>query len=190
MNRPQWIALIVALANLVLILVFPPFDYVTLQRGYVPTFSGFHFILNNQSNRVLNQPFLSLEIFVVLTNAAIAWLLLRPRTVKQTITKTGNAQRNILLLVAANLVTILLFPPFENYISVTKAVLPTFEGFYFIFGENSQRQIVTPLLYIEIALILVNGALCWLFFGKKASTELTPEQIRELAKKLQLAQKH
>ena len=189
MNRPQWIALIVALANLALIVTFPPYDYVSLQRGYVPTFSGFHFFLSDQPNRVLNQAFLSLEIFVVLTNAAIAWMLLKTRTVKQTLLSGTNAQRNILILVAANLVGILLFPPFENYISITKAVLPTFEGFYFIFGDNSQRQIVTPLLNIEIALVLINGALCWLFFGKRAATELTPEQVRELAKKLQATQR-
>jgi hypothetical protein len=63
--------------------------------------------------------------------------------------------------------------------------LPTFEGFYFIFGDNPMRQIVSSILYIEVALILVNGALLWLVFRDKTEAELSAEQMRDLAKRLQ-----
>ncbi|HTH41038.1 MAG TPA: hypothetical protein VL968_09635 [Rhodocyclaceae bacterium] len=189
MNRSQWIALAIALANLALILLFPPFDYLSLQRGNVPTFSGFHFALAAQPNRVLNQNFLSLEVFVVLINAAIAWLLLRPAAAgKKQDTGLSRGQRGILALVAVNLVLCLLFPPFENYMAISKAALPTFEGFYFVFGDNNQRQLVTPLLYLEVSLILINGGLLWLLFKKKGQEQLTPEQMRALARKFQAEQ--
>lgn len=86
---------------------------------------------------------------------------------------------------AVNLVLILLFPPFENYYAITKAVLPSFDGFYFIFGDNAQRQIVASLLYIEAALILINGGLLWLLFAERRDDgELTAEEKRALAKAL------
>jgi hypothetical protein len=69
-----------------------------------------------------------------------------------------------------------LFPPFENFAAITKAALPTFEGFHFIFGDNPMRQIVTSILYIEVALILVNGALLWLLFRDKTTDEIAAEQ--------------
>jgi hypothetical protein len=70
----------------------------------------------------------------------------------------------VLWLMAINLVLILLFPPFENYYAITKAVVPSFDGFYFLFDDNAQRQIVTTLLYLEVALVLINGGLLWLLF--------------------------
>jgi len=184
MNRNQWIALAVAAANLALVLLFPPFDFVSLQRGNIPTFSGFHFAFDNASNHVVNQNFLTLEAFVVLINACIAWLLLRAQPARA-MGSISRAQRGLLWVIGANLVIVLLFPPFENYASITKAALPTFEGFYFVFGDNSQRQIVSAILYIEIALLLINGALLWLFLKDKTPEQpLTPEQIKALAAKL------
>ena len=55
-------------------------------------------------------------------------------------------QRPILRQVAINLVLILLFPPFEYYYAISKAALPSFDGFYFVFDDNRQRQIVATLL--------------------------------------------
>ena len=93
-------------------------------------------------------------------------------------------QRGVLWLVAVNLVLMLLFPPFENYSAITKAVIPTFEGFYFVFGDNSKRQIITSILYIEVMLLLINGALAWLLFRRRGDEHLTSEQVRTLAKSL------
>lgn len=190
MHTSQRIAVFVAVANLLLLAAFPPFDYVSLQRGNVPTFDGFYFAFGLHPNRVMNMDFLLLEIIVVLINACIAVLLLRAPAASQARKLGGNwRQRSVLLLVAINLVLMLLFPPFEYYSAITKAALPTFEGFYFVFGDNSQRQLVTPILYIEVALVLINGALLWLAFRDKTPDELSAEQVRALAQRVRAAQK-
>ncbi len=173
MNRQQFLALLIFAANLVLLLLFPPYDYVALQRGNVPTFDGFYFLLSEHINLVVNRDFLTLETLVVLINAGISWFLLRDKT--SDYRRDGNRyQRGVLWLVSVNLMLMLLFPPFEYYYAIMPSSLPTFDGFYFIFGDNSQRQIVAPVLYIEIVLLLVNGALLWLLFeerGDKAALQ-------------------
>ena len=190
MTRQQRIAAGVVLANLALALMFPPYDYVSLQRGNIPTFGGFDFVFGAHHNQVVNEPYLTLEIFVILINAAIAWLLLRQKPASATTRKKLRYQHGILLIVAFNLVLMLLFPPFENYAAITRAALPTFEGFYFVFGDNSQRQIVTTILYIDIALVLINGGLLWLMFrGRGQPQKLTPQEIRALAQRLRAEQK-
>lgn len=190
MNTSQRIAVLVAVANLLLLAVFPPYDYVSLQRGNVPTFDGFYFAFGAHPNRVLNMDFLLLEIIVVLINACIAILLLRAPVARQARSLGGNRrQRSVLVLVAINLVLMLLFPPFEYYSAITQAALPTFEGFYFVFGDNSQRQLVTAILYIEVALVLINGGLLWLVFRDKTPDEISAEQVRQLAQRVRAAQK-
>jgi len=180
MNRRQWFAISIAVANLALVLLFPPYDYASLQRANIPTFDGFHFALTTRPNRVINSNFLTLEVIVVLINAAIAWLLLRSRVQPQA--RKGNRyQRGVLWFVALNLVLVLLFPPFENYQAITKAALPSFEGFYFLFGDNALRQIVTPILYIEVALLLINGCLLWLLFKDRGIEDLSNEDLLRLA---------
>jgi hypothetical protein len=189
-NNAQRIALAVACANLALLLLFPPYDYISLQRGNVPTFDGFHLAFGALQNRVVNSNFLALEIIVVLINACIAVLLLRTPPLRQRRQRGVNRQQKaVLALVAINLVLILLFPPFEFFSAITKAALPTFEGFYFVFGDNSQRQLVTPILYIEVALVIINGALLWLFFRDKGPEEASAEEVRALAQRIRAAQK-
>ncbi len=189
MNRQQWIALAFCGLNLALILLFPPFDYVSLQRGNVPTFAGFFLVTGVAGNLRINYDFLVLEVLVVLVNAGIAWLLLRSRP-PAPLGKVTPYQKAVLWLVGANLVAALLFPPFENYFAITKAALPTFDGFYFIFGDNSQRQIVATILYIEMALILINGGLLWLLFKGRGRDNLSPDEIRAIARKLRDSQGH
>ena len=190
MTRQQRIALGVVLANLALVLLFPPYDYISLQRGNIPTFSGFFFAFSAHHNQVINEPYLSLEIFVVLINAAIAAFMLQKKPAAGGAREKLRYQHGVLLVVAFNLVLMLMFPPFENYAAITKAVLPTFEGFYFVFGDNSQRQIVTTILYINIALVLVNGALLWLMLGdRRQPQKLTPQEIHLLAKRKRAEQK-
>lgn len=190
MNNAQRIALAVAVANLALLLLFPPYDYVSMQHGNIPTFDGFYFAFGAHHNRILNANFLALEIIVVLINACIALLLLRDPPLRQRKRPGGNRrQRVVLTLMGINLVLILLFPPFEYFSAITKAALPTFEGFYFLFGDNAQRQMVTPILYIEVALVIINGALLWLLFKDKTAEEASAEQIRALAQRVREAQK-
>lgn len=190
MNRAQSVALAIAFCNLALVLLFPPYDYLSLAHGNVPTFDGFYFAFGNKQNHVLNTNFLTLEALVVLINGAIAWLLLRTPVAKTRTAPGGNRnQRVVLGLVAVNLVLMVLFPPFENYSAITKAALPTFEGFYFVLGDNSQRQIVTTILYIEVALVLINGGLLWLLFKDKGREELSAEQVRQMAERIRAAQR-
>lgn len=188
LSRQQWITLVAALANSALVSLFPPYDYVSLQRGNIPTFSGFYWVLGQHTNHVVNTDFLSLEIFVILVNAGIAWLLLDN---KQTSSppKKQVWRHGVLWMVGINLIVMLLFPPFENYTSVNKAIIPSFEGFFFVFGDNSQRQLVTTILYIEIALLLINGGLLLLFLKDRKQEKLSPREIKEIAARLR-AQRH
>lgn len=185
MNRsPQWAVGLVALANLLLIFAFPPYDYLSLQRGNVPTFSGFHFLFDVHANYRVNSDFLALEVLVTLITAAIGMLLLGVSRTPSS-PRITTPQKAVMWLILINLFAALLFPPFENYLSISKATIPSFEGFYFVFGDNSRRQLVAPLLYLEIALILINGGLLWLLFCGKKKEQLTPEEIRALARRLQ-----
>ncbi len=190
MNKAQRIALVFAIANIGLMLLFQPFDYVSLQRGGVPTFDGFYFAFGAHQNRVANANFLALEIVVVLINACIAMLLLRNPPARKLERPGGNRrQRAVLTLIGFNLVLALLFPPFEVFSAISQAALPTFEGFYFLFADNSQRQIVMPILYIEVALILANGGLLWLLFKDKSADDASAAQIRALAQRVREAQR-
>ena len=187
MNRLQAIALYVVAANLALVLVFPPYDYLSLARGNIPTFGGFHFFGSSPAHGQINRDFLTLEVFVVLINAGIAWLLLRDGA-GRAVRRISRGQRGVLWLMAINLVLVLLFPPFENYYAINKAALPSFDGFYFLFGDNAQRQIVATILYIEIVLVLVNAGLLWLLLAERRSADLTAEQKRALAELLRQKQ--
>jgi len=54
MNNSQRIALAVAVVNLALLMVFPPYDYVSLERGNIPTFDGFYYAFGAHPNRLIN----------------------------------------------------------------------------------------------------------------------------------------
>ncbi len=190
MNKYQWITVALAVINLVLVALFPPYDYVSAARNNVPTFDGFYWLFSDVGGRRVNSNFQQIEYFVILLNAAIAWLLLRPKQrPAKDVTVTGEQgrkvdwQRVVLIGVAINLILVLLFPPMENFYAVTRAALPSFDGFFFVFGEHGARTIVTQLLYLEVIFVLVNGAILWLLF-RKAPTELTDAQRGELAREL------
>jgi hypothetical protein len=184
MNRHQNIAMLIAAANLLLILLFPPFDQFTIATSRVPTFAGFSFYFTPPPYGVVNGGVLVLEAFVVLINAGIAWLLLADRPKGPRAPRVGY--RNAVLIgTGVNLVVILMFPPFESVFALTNAVLPTFEGFYFIGSRQSGHFIVITLLYIEVGFVLANGALFWLLLRERPSQQLSPEQAYALAKKLQ-----
>lgn len=183
LSRQQWVTLVAALANSALVSLFPPYDYLSLQRGNVPTFSGFYWVLGQHTNQALNTDFLTLEIFAILVNAGIAWLLLGNKQVAAA-SKKRIWQHGVLWMVGLNLIVMLLFPPFENYAAVSKAVIPSFEGFFFVFGDNSQRQLVTTILYIEIALLLINAGLLLLFLKERKQEKLSPQEIRAMAERL------
>ena len=190
MNKYQWITVVLAVINLVLVALFPPYDYVSAARNNVPTFDGFYWMFDNVGGRQVNKNFQQIEYFVILLNAAIAWLLLNPKKPKATSPVTEERkvdwQRVVLIGVAVNLLLVLLFPPMEHFYAVTRAALPSFDGFYFLFGEHGARTIVTQLLYLEVIFVLINGAILWMLF-KKTPGHMTDAEKSALARELMRA---
>ncbi|MBI2320322.1 MAG: hypothetical protein HYU75_25800 [Betaproteobacteria bacterium] len=161
MNRPQAMLLAVAAANLALMLLFPPYDSLGLWRGGTPTFDAFYFAFDRHYNKFVNADMLFIELYWVLAKAALGWLLLRGHRPQAALMSPRNAT---LAIAAANLVLILLLPPFENYASTTRMAGTWFDGFYFVFGDKWARRFYVPLLYLEVLLVLINTALLWLLF--------------------------
>ena len=185
MNKRQWILVALALVNLVLVWLFPPFDYVSATRNNVPTFDGFHWYDSGSASLRVNSNFLQLEIFVIIINAAIAWLLLKDRKTEKKEPARTDWQKVVMIGVVLNLLLVMLFPPMENYYAVTRAALASFDGFYFIFGEHGARTIVTQLLYLEVIFVLANGGILWMLFRKTG--EITDAERARLMKQLQRA---
>jgi hypothetical protein len=184
MNRNQAITLAVALANAVLIMLMPPFDVYSIATGKMPVFGGFDFYFNRSQTMVVNSSVLALELVVVTINACIAWILFGSGTATPPAKPRFGMQNTTLVVVAANLLVILLFPPFESVFAMTKATLPTFEGFYFIFSRQPNHVIVAPILYMEVIFVLINGALCWLFFRRKNPAAISREQAYRIVQEM------
>ena len=183
MNRNQAIALAIAAANVVVIMMFPPFDTYSIAKSQLPVFAGFYFYPNRTLYMIVNTGVLFLELFIVLINAGIAWLLLRPKKIQVTRHRL-SLQNATLLVVAVNLVVILLFPPFESVFALSKAAIPTFEGFYPIFARQENQVIVTAILYIEVFFVLLNGGIFWLIFRDKPAAAPTPDEALRLMQEL------
>ena len=184
MNLKQKIALGLGGFNLAVMWLFPPFNSFSFSDTQAPIFAGFHFRFAPGINEMINGDVLFLEIAVLLVNVGIVWLLLRDAKNIVGTKGTFNYQNAILLVVAANLTVILLFPPFQFFYAVTRAVLPSFQGFYFIFMAGPMLAIVTPILYLEVVFVLFNGAALWLFFNRVKERQLTPQEAAELMRKL------
>src|SRR5258708_14198862 len=164
MNKFQLTVLIAALANLALQLFFPPFDSQSLWRMGPASFDAFYPAFDAPVTATLNSGLLYLEIFTVLINAVLAWLLLqgapqepsRPRVRWQTVLQW---------LGIANFLLILLFPPFETQPD------RAFEGFRFALSGSVQRGIFLPFLFLELFLLALHAAVLWLAFGLVARWE-------------------
>ena len=161
MNRLQASVLGVAVLNLAVMLLFPPYDSIALGRGGAQTFDAFYFAFDRHVDKLLNADLLLLELYWVIINASIAWLLLRPHPGAER-EPIMSRRAAVVLFAIANLALVLLFPPFENYPSTLRFASTHFDGFYFVFGDKWQRRLYIPLLYMEILWILVNVGLIWL----------------------------
>ena len=158
MNKFQLTVLIAALANLALMLLFPPFNSQSLLRAGPASFDAFYPAFDAPVHATLNSGLLYLEIFSVLVNAVLAWLLLqgapqepsRPRVRWQSVLQW---------LVIADLLLILLFPPFETQPD------RAFEGFRFALSGSVQRGIFLPFLFLELFLLALDASALWLAFG-------------------------
>ena len=156
MTPRRRIILLIAALNIVLILLFPPFDTVSISRG-TPRFDAFYFALGAPANKIINADLLFLQLCWVAVNVTTAWLMLGdngPRLI--------SARNGAMAFTVVNLTLVLLFPPFENYSPIGRASGTHFDGFFFAFGDKAQRNVFLPLLYIEALWILINGAVSWL----------------------------
>jgi len=64
--------------NLIVILLFPPFEYYfAISKAAFPTFQGFYFIFSAESMLTIVTALLYLEVVFVLFNGAMFWLLFR-----------------------------------------------------------------------------------------------------------------
>lgn len=154
--------------NLAIIGLFPPYDDISISSLGVGVFAGFRYVFGNHTNLMLNGSLIYLEIAVVLINLCIMWLLTAPG--RPASDGKGRFRRVALGLIILNLLGVLLFPPFESISNVTHAIIPNFEGFYFIFSHPPYRAIVTPILYLEVIFILINAGFILLATQPKQKT--------------------
>lgn len=182
MTSKQKILLLLSAFNLLVVFLFPPFDDMAMSSHGAGTFAGFYFAFQGAQHLQVNSSFLYLEVAVVLINLAVLWLLtLEDRRRKR---KRFNFRKAAMLLIVVNLVGVVLFPPFEYVGNMTNAMIPTFEGFYFIFAHPPYRAIVTPVLYLEVFFILINGGLMLLAFREHAFAPDTQQPGKAYAARL------
>lgn len=162
MTKKQKILLLLSAFNLFVVFLFPPFDDHSMSSNGAGIFAGFYFVFQGAKNLQINSSFLYLEVAVVLINLAVLWLLTLEDARRRR--KKFNFRKVAMLLIVINLIGVVLFPPFEYVGNMTNAMIPTFEGFYFIFAHPPYRAIVTPVLYLEVFFILINGGLMLLAF--------------------------
>jgi hypothetical protein len=186
LSKTQKILLALTGFNLLIVLLFPPFDDVSVTNNGAAIFAGFLFIFNSPPNFIINSSLLYLEVAVVLINLCILWLLTTENARRQEKRKI-NFRKAAMGLIGFNLIGVLLFPPFEYISNMTNAIIPTFEGFYFIFSHPPYRVIVTPVLYIEVFFILINGGLMLLAFKDNSGEQVTAEQAMVHMAKMQAA---
>jgi hypothetical protein len=167
------ILLAFVIGNLGLVLTFPPCDYISLAHRGLPTFDGFYPVFNLPVNRIVNSDFLALEILVILINGCLGFLLINHSSGPQAY---GRLTRGLIGFLVLNLFLIILFPPFADYRSISRNFIPSFEGFYFVFADNSQRRLVDEVLFLEIAMLLANAALVWLIIRESDFQEHLLEQ--------------
>lgn len=190
MSRAQKLLLIITAINLSIVLLFPPYDDYSITNNGAAVFAGFIFVFANLAeNFQLNEALLYLEVAVILINLGILWLLTTENS-RRKASKKINFRNATMILVAINLVGVLLFPPFEYISNMTNAVIPTFEGFYFIFSHPPNRVIVTTILYIEVFFVLINGCFLLLAFKGSHADQLTPEQALAYMMKIQAGKKN
>lgn len=177
LSKSQLNLLIIALINLLLLSLFPPYDDYAISQFGVGVFHGFLFIGSSKSPHLkINNGFFTLEFIVVFVNFGLLWLLSLRQKRKGT-AKTEYLRIGGLLVVVLNLIVVLLFPPFEYISHITQAVIPSFEGFYFVFAHPPNRAIVTPLLYLEVILVSINACLLLLFIKGKSSNQSIQEDV-------------
>jgi len=176
MNRLQKLVLALALANGLLIGLFPPYDVQSLAG--TPVFDAFHPIFAAPANGLINANLLYAALFGVFANAAVLWLMLasgkdgRPRF------DSGNL---VVILAIVNLALVFLFPPYETApVSGKFGGGGGFDGFQFALGGTGRRTIFIPLLYIEVIFVLLNACVAWLVLRERTAAAVMDEALGEM----------
>jgi hypothetical protein len=163
MNRFQSAIVLVAVANVLLMLLFPPFLNNPLSLHAAKGFDGFYFFFSAAPGKSIHPELLTMEIFFVVANTLAAWLALsleNPRR-KKTLTEADIAV-GILAFAVVDFAIVGLFPPFEAYQSLVRAPPVGFDGFHFIFGDKMRRPIFAPMFYLECFLLAADLLTAWL----------------------------
>jgi hypothetical protein len=163
MNRYQRLLVIVAAIDVLLTVLFPPFSDRPLLRGASPNFSGFLPLFSALGQKPLHVELLTLQLMFIVANLLAGILALRTRR-EQELPRFGFGF-GIGCFAFVNLAILLLFPPFTTYSSVLRVTAPSFDGFYFVWGNRSARPIYVPLLYLELVFVTVNALALYLVFG-------------------------
>ncbi len=174
MQKTQKLLLLLTAFNLAIVLLFPPYDDYSVSSHGAAIFAGFWFFLSAPKSMTINSSLLYLEVMVVLINLGILWML-TTENARRSAKKKFNFRKAAMVLVLLNLLGVILFPPFEYVSNMTNAMIPTFEGFYFIFSHPPYRVIVTPVLYLEVIFILINAGFMLLAFKQKPE-DISAEQ--------------
>ncbi|BCM24180.1 hypothetical protein [Methyloradius palustris] len=189
MSKTQKILVALSAINLVIVFLFPPYDDHSVSSHGASIFAGFLFALSHKTlNLVVNDNLLYLEVTVVLVNLGVLWLLTLENE-RRNAKKKFSFRKAAMILVVVNLLGVFLFPPFEYISNMTNAVIPTFEGFYCIFSPPPYRAIVTPILYLEVMFILMNGGLMLLAFKQPKDETYSAEQTIAYMAKQQSARR-
>ncbi len=180
MNQYQKVIVTVAVANVFLTLMFPPFQDISLIRGAMHSFDSFLPLYWAFESRQIHRELLSLELIFVVTNALAAWLVMQHSGERRD--RPVHFLQGLLIFGAVNFALIFSFPPFEQYSSLVRIEIPRFDGFYFLLGDKMHRHIFVPLLYIESILIAVNLLLMFLLFNVvQRSLSASDAHLLELA---------
>lgn len=108
MNKYQRLIITVAIIDLIVILLFPPFVERTLAINTFPTFDGFYFLLSELGRRPIDKTLLSMELLWIAANALSAWLLVGSER------RESSHAGGIGLFAFVNIAVICLFPPSNN----------------------------------------------------------------------------
>jgi len=163
-NRYSNIVLVGALANILLLMAFPPYDVASLTDRGIRYFDAFYPAFAVPPNRTVNADLLFFAVYGIVGNAVLSFLLLsRPRPVPPRLI--------VLILSFVNLAVVLLFPPFEAFPWAGRTTVGTFDGFYFAFGDKGRRTIFMPMLTLELIYVLLNSCVFWLLMGMREKRE-------------------
>ena len=67
--------------NLVLVLLFPPFESVfAITSATLPTFEGFYVIFSQKPSHIIVTSLLYIEVIFILVNGALLWLIFKPKS--------------------------------------------------------------------------------------------------------------